>query len=124
MSALPEGYDTLLGRRGVNLSGGRRQRLAIARALVCEPAVLIMDDCTSALDAVTETRLTQALGGSSRTYTRIIVAQRVASVVAADRILVLEDGRIVEQGTHADLLKARGTYQRLYELQFGGLAAG
>lgn len=119
ISALPEGYDTLLGRRGVNLSGGQRQRLAIARALVCEPAVLIMDDCTSALDAATETRLTRALGGPSRAHTRIIVAQRVASVLAADQILVLDEGVITAAGTHRELLASSPVYRDIVRSQLG-----
>ena len=117
--ALPEGYDTVLGQRGVNLSGGQRQRLAIARALVCRPAVLILDDCSSALDAATEARLVQALNRPGRACTRVVVAQRIASVLSADRILVLEDGVIAAQGTHQELLATSPVYQDIVRSQLG-----
>ncbi|MBU0610586.1 MAG: ABC transporter ATP-binding protein/permease, partial [Armatimonadetes bacterium] len=119
IAALPDGYDALLGQRGVNFSGGQKQRLAIARALLCRPAVLILDDCTSALDAATEARLTQALGASPHPCTRLIVAQRVGSVRNADRILVLEDGVVAASGTHDELLRVSPTYRDIVRSQLG-----
>jgi len=119
IAALPDGYDALLGQRGVNFSGGQKQRLAIARALLCRPAVLILDDCTSALDAATEARLTQALGASPHPCTRLIVAQRVGSVRNADRILVLEDGVVAASGTHEELLRVSPTYRDIVRSQLG-----
>jgi ATP-binding cassette, subfamily B, multidrug efflux pump len=117
--ALPEGYDTALGQRGVNLSGGQKQRLAIARALLCQPAVLILDDCTSALDAGTESCLMQALKESARTSTCLIVAQRVGSVLSADKILVLEDGVIAAEGPHQELLRTSPVYRDIVRSQVG-----
>ena len=114
---LPDGYDTELGQRGVNLSGGQKQRLAIARALVCQPSVLILDDCTSAVDAGTEERLLQALSHSPTPTTRLIVAQRIGSVLNADRILVLEDGVIAAAGTHQQLLTASPVYRDIVRSQ-------
>jgi subfamily B ATP-binding cassette protein MsbA len=115
---LPEGYDTVLGERGARLSMGQRQRLTIARALLKDPPLLILDEATSALDAESEALVQQALEVLMRGRTSIVIAHRLATVRSADRILVLDDGRIVEQGTHAELLGAGGVYARLYELQF------
>jgi ATP-binding cassette subfamily B protein len=117
VTALPDGYDTALGQRGVNLSGGQKQRLAIARALVCRPAVLILDDCTSAVDAATEARLMQALNGHLHSCTRLVVAQRIGSVLAADQIVVLEDGVIAAAGTHAELLASSPVYRDIVRSQ-------
>jgi len=117
--ALPEGYDTVLGQRGVNLSGGQKQRLALARALVCRPAVLILDDCTSALDAATEALVLAALAKTEHTCTRLIVAQRLGSICNADRILVLEEGVIAAQGTHAELLASSPVYRDIIRSQVG-----
>lgn len=119
ISALPEGYDTVLGQRGVNLSGGQKQRLAIARALVCNPAVLVLDDCASALDAATETLVMQALREAADHCTCLIVAQRLGSVLQADRILVLEDGLIAASGTHRELLATSATYRDIVRSQLG-----
>ena len=118
--ALPQGYDTPVGERGVTLSGGERQRLAIARALVKDAPVLILDEPTAALDAGTEAAVVDALHRLMRGRTTIIIAHRLSTVRLADRIAVIEDGRVVEQGPHATLLRAGGRYQRLYALQLAG----
>jgi ATP-binding cassette subfamily B protein/subfamily B ATP-binding cassette protein MsbA len=115
---LPQGYDTVLGERGVTLSGGERQRLAIARALLKDAPVLILDEPTSALDAQTEAWLLEALERLMAGRTTFIIAHRLSTIRRADRIVVLEQGRMVESGTHSELLHARGLYHRLYQLQF------
>lgn len=117
ISQLPEGYDTLLGQRGVNLSGGQKQRLSIARALVARPAILILDDCTSAVDVTTEREILSALDAWSHRCTRFIIAQRIRSVVDADKILVIEDGNLAAQGTHEDLLQSSEVYQGIVQSQ-------
>ncbi len=120
----PDGYDTLVGQRGVNLSGGQRQRLAIARALVRRPAVLILDDSTSAVDVETEALIHSAMSDLLPDCTRIIVAQRISTVLEADMILVLERGEIVAAGTHAALLASSPIYREIYDSQLGnGVAA-
>jgi ATP-binding cassette, subfamily B, bacterial len=116
---LPQGYDTLIGERGVTLSGGQRQRIAIARAILRNAKVLLLDEATSSLDAESETLVQQALERSMENRTSLVIAHRLATVLRADRILVLEHGRIVEEGTHASLVTAGGLYARLAELQFG-----
>lgn len=118
---LPEGYDAIVGQRGVNLSGGQKQRLAIARALIHEAAILILDDSTSAVDVATEARIQEAL--ATLHQTSIIVAQRISAVVAADKILVLDDGRIVAEGTHTDLMERSPVYRDIYESQVESGAA-
>jgi ATP-binding cassette subfamily B protein len=114
---LPDGLETLLGERGVNLSGGQKQRATIARALVRDAPVLILDDSLSAVDTVTEERILHGLRGYMRGRTSIVVAHRVSAVAEADLILVLEDGQLVETGTHLELLTRGGTYARLLERQ-------
>ncbi len=116
---LPEGYDTVLGQRGVNLSGGQKQRLAIARAVLLRPAVLILDDSTSAVDVETETRIQTALEGLMRDRTSFVIAQRISTVLKADKILVLDDGKIVAEGTHSELLVSSPIYQDIYDSQLG-----
>ena len=118
IAALPQGYDTPLGERGVTLSGGERQRVAIARAILKDAPVLLLDEATSALDAESETLVQGALDTLMRGRTTLVIAHRLATIVNAHRILVLEAGSIVEEGTHASLLAANGLYARLARLQF------
>jgi ATP-binding cassette, subfamily B, multidrug efflux pump len=119
ITALPGGYDAPVGQRGANLSGGQKQRIAIARALLVRPAVLILDDSTSAVDVETETRIQEALDGPAHPPTRIVIAQRISTVLGADRILVLEDGRIVAEGTHEQLLEKSPIYRDIHDSQLG-----
>jgi ATP-binding cassette, subfamily B, multidrug efflux pump len=116
---LPDGYETLIGERGVGLSGGQRQRLALARAIAMRPSVLILDDTTSALDTETEKYIQEQLRHLDFPCTKIIVAQKISSVMNADCILVLDRGRIIEKGTHEQLLKHRGYYSSIWALQNG-----
>ena len=118
LDALPQGLETPLGERGRSLSGGQRQRLAIARALVRHAPILLLDEATSALDAENERLVQAALDEAMEARTTLVIAHRLATVLRADRIVVMDDGRVVEQGTHAQLLAARGLYARLAELQF------
>jgi ATP-binding cassette subfamily B protein len=119
IAALPDGYDTFLGERGVRLSGGQRQRIAIARAILKNPPVLLLDEATSALDAESERLVQQALDNATQSRTTLVIAHRLATVKQADRILVLDAGRIVAEGTHADLMATSPLYARLAALQFG-----
>jgi ATP-binding cassette subfamily C protein len=112
--ALPHGLDTVVGRQGVRLSGGQRQRLAIARMIVADPRIVILDEATSALDTDTERRLHQALAGFLAGRTTLIIAHRLSAVKQADRILVFENGRVVEEGAHAELIDRGGLYHKLY----------
>jgi len=115
----PDGYDTVLGQRGVNLSGGQKQRVAIARALLVEPPILILDDSTSSVDVETEARIQEALEAYGRERTCIMVAQRISSVLTADQILVLNDGRLAASGTHEELMMSSPVYREIYESQLG-----
>ena len=118
ISASPDGYDTWFGERGITLSGGQRQRVAVARALLRDAPILLLDEATSALDAESEATVQSALDGLMRDRTTLVIAHRLATVVNADRILVMDGGRIVAEGTHADLLSQDGLYARLAKLQF------
>jgi ATP-binding cassette subfamily B protein len=118
---LPEGFEAQLGERGVTLSGGQRQRIAIARAILRDAPLLLLDEATSALDAESETLVQTALEELMRHRTTLVIAHRLATVLSCDRIMVLDQGRIVEQGTHASLVAANGLYARLARLQFEGI---
>jgi len=120
IEGFPEGYDTILGERGINLSGGQKQRLSLARSLLVKPKILILDDSTSAVDMATEQRILKALRQDVTDCTKIIIAQRIRSVLSADKILILEDGRVTGYGTHEELLKSNKFYQTLYNQQMGG----
>jgi ABC-type multidrug transport system fused ATPase/permease subunit len=117
VTAFPDGYDTLVGERGVKLSGGQKQRVAIARALLADPRVLILDEATSNLDAESEALVQEALARLMKGRTTLVIAHRLSTVRDADRIVVLEDGRVAEEGTHAALMAARSVYHRLVEHQ-------
>jgi ABC-type multidrug transport system fused ATPase/permease subunit len=117
IAQLPQGYDTVLGERGTRLSGGQRQRIAIARALLRDPPILILDEATSALDAEAEAVVQKALENLMRGRTTLIIAHRLATVIHADWIVVMDQGQVVEEGTHQELLARGGLYARLAELQ-------
>jgi ATP-binding cassette subfamily B multidrug efflux pump len=119
ISQFPDGYDTVLGQRGVNLSGGQKQRIAIARALITNPTVLILDDSTSSVDVETEARIQDALAGLMKGRTTFVIAQRISTVLNADKILVLDDGRVAAEGTHSELLASSPIYREIYESQLG-----
>jgi ATP-binding cassette subfamily B protein len=115
--SFPQGYDTIVGEKGVTLSGGQKQRVAIARTLLKNPRILIMDDSTSAVDTETEAEIRAALDALVQNRTTFIIAHRIQSVMTADLILVLDHGRVVQQGTHSQLLKQDGIYRQIYDIQ-------
>jgi len=123
IARLPQGYDTVVGERGVTLSGGQRQRIAIARAILRNAPLLLLDEATSSLDAESETLVQTALERLMQARTTLVIAHRLATVLTCDRILVMDQGRIVEEGTHARLAAAGGLYARLAKLQFANGAA-
>jgi ABC-type multidrug transport system fused ATPase/permease subunit len=112
---LPDGYDTVIGERGITLSGGQRQRVAIARALLIDPRVLVLDDATASVDATTEARIREGLREAMRNRTTIIIAHRLSTIALADEVVVLEDGRVAARGTHADLIQTSAVYREIYE---------
>ena len=117
IAGLPEGYDTRVGERGLKLSGGEKQRVAIARTVLKDPRVLVLDEATSALDTATEREIASALAAVSARRTTLVIAHRLSTVVDADEIVVMENGRIVERGTHASLLGGDGLYARMWRVQ-------
>jgi ABC-type multidrug transport system fused ATPase/permease subunit len=122
IQSLPDGYDTVVGERGVTLSGGQRQRITIARVLLARPKILIMDDSLSFVDAKTEQEIQRAVEEVTRSRTAFIIAQRLSTIKNADKILVLDNGEVSEFGTHEELIRRGGTYKRIYETQFLGKA--
>ena len=124
IEALPQKYDSLAGERGVKLSGGQRQRIAVARAILKDAPILILDEATSALDSVTEHALQKSLSTLMKGRTAIVIAHRLSTLAAMNRILVFEKGKIIEAGTHAQLLKKKGTYAKMWKMQAGGFIHG
>ena len=116
---LSEGYDTNIAQRGVNLSGGQKQRIAIARALLLKPKILILDDSTSAVDVETETKIQAALDELMAERTSFVVAQRISTVLNADKIVFIEKGQIAAEGTHTELIESSSIYQEIYDSQLG-----
>ncbi len=118
IAGLADGYDTVVGERGYRLSGGERQRIAIARVLLKDARILVLDEATSSLDSLSEALIQEALTRVMKGRTSLVIAHRLSTILAADLILVVEKGRLVERGTHTELLKQGGLYARLYETQF------
>jgi ATP-binding cassette subfamily B protein len=123
IESLPEGFDTLVGERGIKLSGGQRQRIAIARAILKDARILVLDEATSALDSESEVHIQQALAQAMAGRTTLVIAHRLSTIQAMDRILVMDAGRIIEQGSHRELLAGGGTYAALWAHQSGGFLA-
>jgi subfamily B ATP-binding cassette protein MsbA len=124
IAKLPQGYHTIVGERGLKLSGGERQRLAIARAILKDPPILILDEATSALDSESERVVQLALSNLMKNRTTLVIAHRLSTIQKADRIVVMGRGRIVESGTHEQLLAHNGTYRRLHNMQFQDTSIG
>ncbi len=120
IASLPDGYDTLVGERGVKLSGGQRQRIAIARALLDSAPILVLDEATSSLDSVTEQKIQASLQCAFKNRTTIVVAHRLSTLLQMDRIIVIDKGQIIEDGCHADLLEANGQFAKMWSLQKDG----
>lgn len=118
ISKLPKGYDTVVGERGYRLSGGEKQRVAIARVILKNPRILVLDEATSSLDSESEALIQDALKPLMHNRTSVVIAHRLSTILAADMILVVDGGQIVERGTHAELLEQDGLYARLYRTQF------
>jgi ATP-binding cassette, subfamily B, multidrug efflux pump len=116
---LPNGYETRVEERGVNLSGGQKQRIAIARALLLKPSILILDDSTSSVDVETETKIQDAMKSWLQDSTTFVVAQRISTVLHADKILILDEGKVVAQGKHHELMQSSPVYQEIYASQLG-----
>src|SRR5690606_13575345 len=118
IAELPDGYETVVGEYGSNLSGGQRQRLAIARALLLDPPLLVLDDATASVDPETEHEIREAMQGAMQGRTTLLASNRVSTLRHADQIIVLHKGRILQRGTHEELMQSPGLYRRLAELQF------
>jgi len=119
IAKLPEGLDTIIGENGVKLSGGEKQRLSIARAIIKNPEILILDEATASLDSDSEKKVHKAINNIIKDRTVIVIAHRLSTIVTADKILVMQKGKIIEHGTHDELLKKSIVYKNLYELQMG-----
>ena len=120
ISGFPAGYDAEIGQRGVNLSGGQKQRIAIARALLLKPRILILDDSTSSVDVETEILIEEALDELMKQSTSFVIAQRISTVLNADKIVVLDNGSVAAEGTHSELMAGSSIYQEIYDSQLGG----